>query len=552
MSAKKLDELFERERSAPPPISKARTRSFVATEQELKQWTETRSKGWPQYLTFKWILGFGLPTAVLYTLFSYWFFSREIDLTRIATALIFWSGYAALRGLWTWTRMEKQYKNFLATKTGLKESADSLPETKNAGSPDAHTTKRKQIITGGIIMSIIGAIIISVSLFIPRQQDATKLEVNTAKPQTQNTTQFQKSNPASHESGTVLLQQKDKPAIQRAAAIGDDAGARQNNTGLPPATPQPTVAAGTGAPERIEPLRVYLLDAMELDRLGIHVSVDGEVEYSSLGMSESIKIENQYNVYSMELQPSIESLKKRRNIEFHVVLITDSHGNRYAYDMARSGSKTPSLEGKSYERESSGTVPRDSALQRAATYRYSVNSDEIRGVQDLIALRVNTVSLATRQYAPEDQYLLFWYEKTSELLQALPDRVSKRIDPLFVPNAEGLNSPSQKKTDATIKAKEAAKQTLPTSAGSFTMNIFPNPVQAASTTLRVTFTESRHFTVGLYDILGKKLRDVAEGSIASAQDWEQVISLDGLSAGIYLVAVTTDRGEQTVRQIIKN
>jgi len=83
------------------------------------------------------------------------------------------------------------------------------------------------------------------------------------------------------------------------------------------------------------------------------------------------------------------------------------------------------------------------------------------------------------------------------------------------------------------------------------MNVFPNPAQGSSTTLQLTFSEARKFTVGLYDLLGKKLRDVAESSIAAKQNWEEAISLDGLSAGIYLVAVTTDHGEQTVQQIVK-
>ena len=69
--------------------------------------------------------------------------------------------------------------------------------------------------------------------------------------------------------------------------------------------------------------------------------------------------------------------------------------------------------------------------------------------------------------------------------------------------------------------------------------------------LRVTFTEQRNFTVGLYDLLGKKLRDVGESETGANETWEQKVSLDGLAAGVYLLAVTTDRGEQLVRQIVK-
>jgi len=89
-----------------------------------------------------------------------------------------------------------------------------------------------------------------------------------------------------------------------------------------------------------------------------------------------------------------------------------------------------------------------------------VNSDQIRGVQDLIAFRVNTISLASRQYAPEDQYLLFWYEKTPELLNALPEIIRTHIDPDFVPETEQTHPSSQKKTGA-AKEKDAGNPAHP-------------------------------------------------------------------------------------------
>ena len=69
--------------------------------------------------------------------------------------------------------------------------------------------------------------------------------------------------------------------------------------------------------------------------------------------------------------------------------------------------------------------------------------------------------------------------------------------------------------------------------------------------LQVSCTVKCSFAVGLYDLLGKKLRDVGESEVGASQTWEQKVSLDGLAAGVFLLAVTTDRGEQLVRQIVK-
>jgi len=351
MSAKKLDELFERERNAEQAITKPRTRSFFVTEQELNQWTKIRTAGKQRYITLHWILGFGLCSALAYTLVSHWFFSKEIDLLRLVLALLIWPLFGMMEGLRTWTRMEKLHRKFIETHSGSDAASDPAPGIKNDHSSITKSTTKKRIIQGGSIMSIIGAIIISASLLMHRQPDGMNSTKNVAKSQTQSATQMQKSIAPSHESIAELRQQH-REIIHLSETSGVPSGAQHISTNTPPIFSQTTPVTGGGAPERIEPLRVYLLDPATLDRIGVHVDDDGEITYSSgVGMPMTLRIEGQYNVYSftmvdvdttvkpIEVRPSMEALKKRPREEFRHVLITDSHGNRYEYDQTRSGSK---------------------------------------------------------------------------------------------------------------------------------------------------------------------------------------------------------------------
>ena len=439
----------------------------------------------------------------------------------------------------------------------------------------ARTSFFKRIVQGGIFMSIIAAVIISLSMLLQPQPDAVKSKLGTVTQQAPGTTQLQTNNPTPHKSGALAFTQKEQPAQDRSTATETDTGTQQNNVSLPPVWLQSTLPAGTGAPERIEPLALFQLDSLELEQIGIRVASDGCVNWrqylekpvgwwswiSALKYIGGGRIENTIDNLTFQrlrkegfpLQVLNDAFTASgsepvtlvlKDCRCRVIWISDSrktlmygHWNKTELSVLRPELKHKSIQ----EMTPAERTSLDSLSDHIPNVLYNQKSDDIT----FVPIKVRSTLLSWLRYPTEEQYFIFWFEKTPELLRALPVCVSSLVDPAFVPEKDTCQEFVQKQMETgSTKTCSVTK--------SFAMSLFPNPTRGSSTTIRISFTEARHFTIGLYDILGKKLRDVAKSSAAAKQSWEQVISLDGLSAGIYLVAVTTDRGEQTVRQIIKN
>lgn len=80
-------------------------------------------------------------------------------------------------------------------------------------------------------------------------------------------------------------------------------------------------------------------------------------------------------------------------------------------------------------------------------------------------------------------------------------------------------------------------------------SLAPNPTRDRST-LTIELRDARTVSIAVMDIQGREVRPVARGRGMSAGKESVMIDVAGLKSGIYLVAVSTDRGEQAVQRII--
>ena len=168
------------------------------------------------------------------------------------------------------------------------------------------------------------------------------------------------------------------------------------------------------------------------------------------------------------------------------------------------------------------------------TQTVRLKSGEIM-VQDLVPIRI------VKPKVPGDppghwDFWVYWYEPTAELLAALPERVQKTIQ---------QDKELRRRRIEKSKYNDELPKPLTLEAC-----IFPNPVTQDRATVHYSLPEAGRVAMALYDITGKRLRDFALCEDRREGNWEDQVSLHGIAPGLYVLAVTTDRGEQAIQKVV--
>jgi hypothetical protein len=185
--------------------------------------------------------------------------------------------------------------------------------------------------------------------------------------------------------------------------------------------------------------------------------------------------------------------------------------------------------------------------------------------------------------------LILWYEPTPEFLAMLPDRVRHDLatevervqhtvkEPTVQHSAGSVRKPHKSneevkkeknvplvKQDQIVDTTTNDQTVVPSDqavAGRSYMDVSrsndgaivsttlaPNPAHE-TTMLLVRLDAPRHITVTLHDISGRTLREIAQVEVTEAGERGIAIDLKGVRGGIYLIAVTTDKGERAVQRL---
>ncbi len=98
-----------------------------------------------------------------------------------------------------------------------------------------------------------------------------------------------------------------------------------------------------------------------------------------------------------------------------------------------------------------------------------------------------------------------------------------------------------------VQSKQSEKSKS-TSVVSNTM-VYPNPVRSTKTNIHYNLSEPRSVAFSVHDILGKKIVDCGSLAERPAGTYDFELNIGNIPAGIYLVVITTDKGEQTIQRI---
>ncbi|MCX6139912.1 MAG: T9SS type A sorting domain-containing protein [Candidatus Kapabacteria bacterium] len=89
------------------------------------------------------------------------------------------------------------------------------------------------------------------------------------------------------------------------------------------------------------------------------------------------------------------------------------------------------------------------------------------------------------------------------------------------------------------------------SAGALRMEgIYPNPTSNGSATVSYTLSEDRQVTFALYDLAGNKVASTQSGGSRTNGKGQISFALNNATPGMYLVTLTTDKGEKAVQRLI--
>ncbi|MEI8135086.1 MAG: T9SS type A sorting domain-containing protein [bacterium] len=121
-----------------------------------------------------------------------------------------------------------------------------------------------------------------------------------------------------------------------------------------------------------------------------------------------------------------------------------------------------------------------------------------------------------------DDGLIFWYNPDKALSAIVTEAEQKQTTPTQLPTGNAILTKSV---------------------------LFPNPAKL-HTTLHFSLSEPRTLVFSIHDLLGKRVKDGGSITEIAAGSYQHEINLSSLTAGVYLLVITTDKGEQTMQRLV--
>jgi hypothetical protein len=149
--------------------------------------------------------------------------------------------------------------------------------------------------------------------------------------------------------------------------------------------------------------------------------------------------------------------------------------------------------------------------------------------------------------------LIFWYDNSEAFVKAaktIPIITEYDIDWIIKKqNADSIviNDKNGKKVirkaDLSVgKPDHGTNQIISSS-------IYPNPARNSA---KILFSLSEPHTIGfsVHDLLGKRIMEAGSVAEIASGNYEKDLDLSSLPAGVYLLVLTTDKGEQTTQRLV--
>lgn len=350
-------------------------------------------------------------------------------------------------------------------------------------------------------------------------------------------------------------------------------------------TQQPTTNKDHGTPTDIAPLTPTLntltLDDEALARLGIQRDTAGA--WAFFKNDEKSKPSGIGTMMSGTLLGPIERyLKSGTNVtSVKPDYITDDHGRERATIRGGDDPELRAINELSLsfkdQTDSLAALGHSHATMIDSLYldyfrRLREMDDEVRSSGALVPILVRTgrvytaADSAARRWRPD---CIFWYRPTPEFLRLLPEKTKAAIERQLRLRALLQGKPGNLTVEEFIERQPVDVQegyralasddagddavagldlvgAIGAASGAITTSgITPNPARGTAR-LHFTLAAERRVAIDLYDTRGRLIRSLQESRAMTPSLHVHPIDLDGLDAGIYIVAITT--GTESVQQ----
>lgn len=166
-------------------------------------------------------------------------------------------------------------------------------------------------------------------------------------------------------------------------------------------------------------------------------------------------------------------------------------------------------------------------------------------INKLIPIKYIIKTKNTNSQTKEEGFIL-WFDANEELLKHLPLRISNSLK-------EEINA-AKNTQDFCENNPKAGEDTYmdvwrQCSGSIKNLTIYPNPSKN-NINIRYKLTENRNCTIALYDLNGQELQILSGFKNKTSGEWTDSFVLNDIAPGMYLIAITTDHGEQAVQRLI--
>ncbi|MFI5264951.1 MAG: T9SS type A sorting domain-containing protein, partial [Candidatus Kapaibacterium sp.] len=153
-----------------------------------------------------------------------------------------------------------------------------------------------------------------------------------------------------------------------------------------------------------------------------------------------------------------------------------------------------------------------------------------------------------------DDGLIFWYDNSQAFAKAAPYVVTNYIvsrGPVSNGNVSNSDVNNQGVVaNPDFNGKEVVTATDLTNVNVISRSlIYPNPARNA-TTVRFDLSEPRTVAFSIHDLLGKRVLEAGNLTVTSPGSYEKELNIGELAAGVYLLVITTEKGEQSMQRLV--
>ncbi|MDB5033951.1 MAG: conserved repeat domain protein [Chlorobi bacterium] len=323
--------------------------------------------------------------------------------------------------------------------------------------------------------------------------------------------------------------------------------------GIPGNTdPADTVMHGSGKTKPVTPVdisgvKLIELTPEELAHLGAKADTAGVWIFVNQGAAASA---TQYSMYGTLLSPEHVTAKSMGVTPLSIppTLVTDDHG---------------AWRGMSFDGDAvdSALSARIAALPADAPERYDLQMELLKEGEEGVEKSLNTlmpiIVRTGHPFTKADSLsghwrpdCILWIRPTPELLAALPEPIRTKIEKELIAAHKLDDSLLHIAAVPSVTGEQPYLDILRTTSGAIlNTSIFPNPALDRAT-LHYRLAQSRTISVTLHDIRGARIRQLIAEHTVGEGDESLNIELGNLPAGVYLISISSDKGEHAVQRLV--